>query len=80
MKLKTKPGLINGDIVESLLDICNEYFVSPFVQPYAGVLHKCRFCGAIREKGEANHSTDCPVIKYRNLGEKYKKYIVQKAW
>ena len=76
-----KPGisLVNGEIIGDLLDLCNEYFTNPFVQPYAGARHECMFCGAMRtSQGGAHHSAaDCPVIKYQDIAEKHKRFIIK---
>jgi len=74
---KSKPGLVNGEVVGGLLDICNEYFINPFVRPYAGANEECMFCGTTKgSDGTAHHSAaDCPVIKYQDFAEKYKRLI-----
>ena len=76
---KPKISLVNGEIIRDLLDLCNDEFINPFIQPYAGSNHECMYCGAMRgSKDEAHHSTDCPVTKYTELIQKHKKWIVKK--
>lgn len=74
---KTKPGLVNGEIVKDLLDLCNEQFVNPFIQNYAGSNYECMYCGATQNReGGAHHSAaDCPAMKYQDLAEKHKRFI-----
>lgn len=69
---KAKAGLVNGDIVKDLLDLCNEFFVDPMIQQYAGARRECMYCG-----GMTNHSADCPEIKYKNICEKHSSGIKQ---
>ena len=42
---KPVTSLVNGEIIKDLLDLCNEHFIDPFIQPYAGANAECRFCG-----------------------------------
>ena len=74
---RAKSGLVNGNIINDLLNLCNEYFTNPFVKPYAGANSECIFCGAMELKnGGADHSAaDCPVVKYQSLAEKYNKSL-----
>ena len=69
MKYGVKPGAVNGKAINDLLSLCNEHFVDPFVQPYAGANFECMFCGATRQRdGTADHSAaDCPVIKLQGV-------------
>jgi hypothetical protein len=53
--------------LEFLEALCDEHFVNPMVQSYAGSRAQCRFCGAAKASGEhtPHHSAaDCPVSKY----------------
>ena len=65
---------MNDEIIEDLLNLCNEHFISPLVRQYAGSRNECMFCGATEQNdGSINHSaSDCPVIKYQDLIEKHK--------
>lgn len=75
---KPVTSLVNGEIIKDLLDMCNEQFIDPFVRPYAGANAECMFCGAFERRARGvNHSGDCPVIKYQNLVEKHKRFIVK---
>ena len=53
--------------------ICDEWFVNPMVQPYAGANRECMFCGATADRSEAHHSiahhstADCPHLKYLDI-------------
>jgi len=78
-RYKPVTSLVNGEVIKDLLDICNEWFVNPFIQPYAGANYECRYCGATRGKdGAAHHSaSDCPVQKYLDVVEKHKRWIVE---
>lgn len=70
----TANGLVNGDVINDLLKLCNNWFVNPWVKPYAGANDECMFCGCYRN--ENHHSAaDCPVIRLRDIAEKYPKYI-----
>lgn len=71
----TKPGLVNGNIIQDLLDICNDQFITSFFQR-SGSSVECMYCGYIRERSEIpKHSENCPVIKYEKIVEKHKKFI-----
>lgn len=52
-----------------LKELCDEYFVSYMVQPYAGANRECLYCGATEGRnGKTDHSyVDCPVIKYKEI-------------
>lgn len=67
-------SLVNGEIISDLLDICNEYFIS------SGANRKCTYCGVAEQKSgsSAVHSADCPIMKYRDIAEKHKRFIVKK--
>jgi len=56
----------NAEIMETL---CDEWFLSPMVRPYAGANEECLFCGASMGKnGNAHHSAaDCPHLKYLDI-------------
>ncbi len=71
------PGIVNSDVIGDLLELCNEQFVNPFVQAYAGANSECAFCGALQnDKGGADHSAaDCPVVKYQEISRKHKALI-----
>jgi len=69
---KTKSRLVNGNIINDLLSICNNQFINPFIQSYASANIKCIFCGCAKQ-----HDEDCPVIHYQNIVEKYSNYIKQ---
>lgn len=73
-------SLVNGEVIEDLLDLCNQQFISPMVQPYAGANRECIFCGAIEKRnGAVDHSvSDCPVMKYLAIVDKHKRCIVKK--
>jgi len=74
-------SLVNGELIKDLLDICNENFVNPFFQPFAGARFECLYCGAVRDgSGVAAHhsAADCPVSKYLDIVEKHKRFIVKK--
>ena len=75
---KPATGLVNGEIIKDLLDLCNEFFINPIIKPYAGANSECRFCGAMEQRdGCIDHSaSDCPVIKYLDIIEKHKQLIV----
>ena len=71
-------SLVNGDIIQDILDICNEQFLDPFEQQFAGANAECMYCGATQKKdGSADHY-NCPVIKYQKIAEKHKRFIVKK--
>jgi hypothetical protein len=73
-------SLVNGEIIKDLLDICNESFINPLIKPYAGANSECMFCGATENRDETiDHSAaDCPVIKYQDLINKHKRFIIVK--
>ncbi len=73
-------GLVNGNIINDLLTICNNWFTNPWVQPYAGASHECMFCGCIQDShGGGHHSVaDCPIAHLQDVIEKYPKYLVKK--
>lgn len=75
---KNKAGLVNGEIVGDLLEICNAHFINPFIQPYAGANFECKYCGSLENtRGRReDHSPDCPVTVYREVAEKHKQFIV----
>ena len=76
---EAKPGLVNGNIVDDLLDLCNDNFMNPFFQPYPGANTECLYCGATEDnKGRSHHYSACPVVRYKNLAEKHKSYIAKK--
>ena len=54
---------------EALKRLCEEWFVKPMIQPYAGANQECLFCGAAYDRnGGVHHSaSDCPVIKYNDI-------------
>jgi len=72
-----KVSLVNGEIIGDLLELCNEQFVDPLVKPYAGANSECIFCGATEKRsGEVYHlEENCPVLKYKALAKKHKKWI-----
>jgi len=74
-----KTGLENVGIVKDLLNLCNEFFINPFVKQYSVATPECRFCGAIQKRdGTVVHSeTDCPVIRYLKIIEKHKEFITK---
>jgi hypothetical protein len=76
---ESKPGLINGDVVNDLLSLCNEWFINPFIQPYAGANPECMFCGTTQDHdGKSHHSSaDCPVIHYQDIAKKYQRFITK---
>lgn len=73
-------SLVNGEIIKDLLDLCNDNFINPFVQRYAGANAECMFCGTERDKdGKHHHSAaDCPVVKYNDIVDKHRRFIVKK--
>lgn len=73
-------GLVNGDIINDLLLICNNWFANPWYQLFAGANAECMFCGCIQNsQGGGDHSAaDCPVIHLQDVAEKYPKYLVKK--
>ena len=75
---KAVTSIVNGEIIKDLLDLCNDFFIDPFIKPYAGANSECRFCGAQKQKnGGADHSAaDCPVVKYQDIVTKHKRWIV----
>jgi len=76
---KPVTSLVNGEIIKDLLDLCNDNFINPFAQQYAGANHECMYCGAMRDnKNGAHHSTNCPVIKYMEIAQKHKRWVVKK--
>ena len=51
-----------------LKELCDEHFINPMVQEFAGANAECRYCGAVEQRdGKEAHSFDCPVIKYKNI-------------
>jgi len=77
---KSKPGLINGKLVNDLLSLCNEWFINPMIQPHAGANHECMFCGCTEGRdGSTHHSAaDCPVLRYQDIANKHSKFIQTK--
>jgi len=78
MKKKTiVGGLVNGDIVDDLLNLCNEFFINTGIREYAGANLECLYCGCwVDDQGRGDHSVaDCPKMKYLDICEKYNKYI-----
>lgn len=59
-------------VARDLLKLCNENFIEPYFQPYAGANFECLYCGAIKQRdGSVDHSVaDCPVMKFRDIIEK----------
>ena len=55
--------------VDKLKELCDQYFVSYMVAPYAGATRECLYCGATESRaGEVDHSySDCPIIKYQEI-------------
>lgn len=73
---KPVTSLVNGEIIKDLLDLCNDNFINPFVQLYAGGGAQCMFCGATNS---SHHLVkDCPVIKYQDIVNKHKRFVVKK--
>ena len=79
MKYKSAVSLVNGAIIQDLLGLCNDYFVNPWVKPYAGANSECMFCGALQNsRSEGDHSVpDCPVTRYKEVADKHKRFIVK---
>ena len=72
-------SLVNGEIIKDLLNLCNNNFINPMFQPYAGANYSCLLCGAIEKRnGSVDHSSDCPVLKYKKIVMKHKRWIVKK--
>ena len=76
---KPVANLVNEEIIKNLLDLCNEFFISPMIQPYAGASRECMFCGTKKDrKGRTHHyAASCPVVKYLDIVEKHKRFIVE---
>lgn len=74
-KVIKREVIVNENIVNDLLLLCNKWFVNPWVQPYAGANPECMFCGCLQTKeGGSHHSaTDCPVILLQDIIKQYSK-------
>ena len=71
-------SLVNGEIIKDLLDLCNYLFNDPFIKPFPNGSTACRFCGFIVLKNETKgHTIDCPVVKYQEIADKHKRFIVK---
>ncbi len=74
---KPVTNLINGEIIEALLNLCNDHFVAPYIQLCVDGISTCQFCKVLQNNnGFTNHSEDCPVVKYLKIAEKHKRWIV----
>ena len=75
--IEIRAGVINGDLIKDILDICNEWFINSMIQPYAGANRECLFCGCGEDRnGGTNHSVaDCPVMKYKDIYEKHSEFL-----
>ena len=72
-------SLVNGEIIRDLLDLCNEQFLYPMGQKFAGANRECMFCGACElRNGDVPHSANCPSVKYIAIVEDHKRWIVKK--
>jgi len=71
---ETRAELVNGEIINDLLDLCNKQFISPFIGG------SCIFCGTTMDnEGRSRHSAaDCPVEHYRDLIERHSPDIMKK--
>ena len=82
IEYKPVSHLVNGEIIEDLLNLCNGSFVNPYVQPYPGANRECQFCGCIWKMGTVEvksvHAWGYPGIKYLELVKKHKRFIVKK--
>jgi hypothetical protein len=76
-----RAGLVNGNIVNDLLKLCNESFTEPgfFTLKSSGGVYFCIFCSAYSTNNKKiDHSTNCPVVKYQDLAAEHERYIVEK--
>ena len=73
---KLKTSVVNGDIIKKLLDLCEDNFISPFIQEYAGAPQECLYCGAyLKRSGKIEHTDLCPVSKYAGIIKEHKDII-----
>lgn len=62
-----KPGVVNGEIIQDLLDVLNG-FVNRFSEhPFQNA---CIYCGRIQE-----HYSNCLINRYKETAEKHSKFI-----
>ena len=58
------------NMILDLLELCKEQFENPMIQPYSGANYECLFCMQTDVK---KHLNSCPVMKYKDILERYKK-------
>ncbi len=69
-------NLINKNLVNDLLSICNDLLLDSMIQPYAGANPECKFCGTTENRsGIVKHQNHddfvCPVVLYKMVFKKH---------
>ena len=50
--------------VGALIELCEEYFVDYYTQPYTGARKECFYCGESMNKP---HKNNCPTVRYKKI-------------
>jgi len=65
---KAVASLVIGAIINDLLDLCNDSFMDPMIQKYAGATPECLFYGQLELRNKpVAHSEKCPVVRYQAI-------------
>ena len=80
---EAKTSLINGNLVNDLLSICNDLLLNTMVQSYAGANPECLFCGTTENRsGIVEHQNHdgivCPVVRYKMVFQKHSDLLKEK--
>ena len=80
---EAKTGLINGNLVNDLLSICNDLLIGPMIKQYSGANPECRFCGTSENRsGTVKHQNHdgfiCPVVSYGLVFQKHSDLLKEK--